>query len=525
MMPRMRGGRKTGMTILRLGAAAIGIALAALAGAADANTYDVNCNSGMVSGAASESFSATTVLGAVLGTPGSLPSVSPAPANGDVIEITGICVEDVTVTTSGLTITNHSGAGTGLSATDGVEGQFEIAGATGIVIDGIVLGSSGAFSFASANDLALLYAHDGAAVTVTDGTEITNSPLLGALAARSSKLQLMSTTNTGGGTTVSLNGGGGGDQFARDNGGLQARDNGAIVIGNSDGTGIVSITDHAFDAVSAYRNGSLVIYAANFTGNTAHQITVMSASSAHMSLAEVSITAPTGAPNAIQVVGTSTVQIDTGVTVAGASGAEAISVVGGSALLLQGAKIATPGAGPVIEASSGSVIALAGGNTICSGTLSGTTCTAASGIALQIDRVASLVQISGADFGFAAASDTVTGSGSAELQSTVDLGLGLVSSSPSLTWTTESSGITVHQNSSFRLQGGATITGTLTVSQSSNAFFNKSMGSAANAVSSILCPFGIVPAAHVAASGGSITPAPVLSTTFLSTAPNQCLSF
>jgi hypothetical protein len=507
------------MNILRLGTAAIGMALAALAGTAAAATYSVNCNTGAVSGAATGSFTAGTVLGAVVGTPNAPPAVSPPPAPGDVVSITGICIEDVTVTTSGLTFANDLGPNHGLITSDGIKGQLEIAGATGIVIDGIQLGSNGGWSFASPKDVAILYAHDGAAATVTTAV-ISVSPLLGVLAARSAMVTVT------GQTTVSLNGGLTVDQAPRDNGGLQARDNSTIVLGNNDGSGQVSITNHAWDAVSAYRNSNLVIYAAAFTTITAHQILVMSASSAHISGSSVTITAPSGAPNAIQAVGTSTVQIDTGVAVTGASGAEAISLMGGSALLLQGSKVAAPGNGPVIEAASGSVIALAGGNTICNGTLSGTTCTIGPGFALQIDHVASLVQVDGTDFGFTPAADAVTGAGSTVLQSTVDLGLGLISAAPSLAWTTGAGGITISQNSSFRLQGGATITGNLNISQGSNGFFNKSKGQVTNNVTAILCPFTTIPAAHVVAAGGSISPAPTLSTNFLSTMkPAQCLSF
>ena len=66
-------------------------------------------------------------------------------------------------------------------------------GATGTTIDGLVLGSTSAFSFGSTKDMAVLLAIDGAAVTVTSA-EIENSPLLGVLAARSSKVEITSST-------------------------------------------------------------------------------------------------------------------------------------------------------------------------------------------------------------------------------------------------------------------------------------------------------------------------------------------
>jgi hypothetical protein len=232
--------------------------------------------------------------------------------------------------------------------------------------------------------------------------------------------------------------------------------------------------------------------------------------------------------SAIQAVGTSTLQIDSGVSVTGASGTQAVALTGGSALLLQGSKIAAAGAGPVIDATAGSVLALAGGNTICSGTLSGTNCTAANGTALEIDHVGSLVQVNATDFGYTAAPETVSGAGAAVLQSTIDLGLGVVSSTPSITWVTGSGVVSVAQNSSVRLNGGVTITGTLSIGQGSNGFFNRSKGS--NAVTSVLCPFTTVPAAHIVAgtaASPAVTPFPNPSTNFTATSQpaKQCLSF
>ena len=413
------------MNFLRLSAIGSALALVVCASGARAATYNVNCGTGTVSGATTASGTPSTILGMVLGTSSSLPTVSPAPASGDIIEITSICTQDVMVTTSGLTITNDNNSAS-LKTSDGIQGQLDIAAATGIVINGILLGSTSTFGFANASDVAVLSLHDGASATVTNA-EISHSPLLGVLAARSSKVLLTS-------TLVTANGGGSGDTLERDNGGIQARDNGAVVLGNSDGSGSVSITTHAFDAVSAYRNGSVVVYSATLTGNTAHQMVAVSASSLTVNLASSVITAPVGALTAIQAIGTSTIQIDAGVSLTGATDQEAISILGGSALLLQGSNVAAPGLGPVIEASSGSVIALAGGNHICNGTLSGSTCTASGNLALVIDHVASLVQVDAADFGFTAAVDTVTGGGVAQLQSTIDIGRGLIGGQPSISW-------------------------------------------------------------------------------------------
>ena len=189
------------MNIGRLGAVAAALGLTGLASAAAAATYNVDCSAGTVSGAATAGpVDPTTVLGLVLGTESARPTVSPPPAPGDIIKISSICRQDVMVTTSGLTITNPTGPNNSYSYLDGVNGQLEIAGATGIVIDGIGLGVLSNAAALSANDVALLYAHDGASATVTTMSRVGNSPLLGVLAARSSKVEVID------GSVISLNG-------------------------------------------------------------------------------------------------------------------------------------------------------------------------------------------------------------------------------------------------------------------------------------------------------------------------------
>jgi hypothetical protein len=525
-------------------AAAAAIAVAALAGSASAaNIFSVNC--GNTPAVTINSASATlpmgtsseTVLGLVLGTegtPASLSQLPQIPVTGDVIEITGLCPQDVDVTVPGLTITNPNyNAATdptpAFVVADGVTGQLEVSGATGTMISGLLLGATSSFSFGSTKDLALLYAHDGAAVTLANAT-VAFSPLLGVLAARSSEIAILT-------SAIASNGGNNADTSPRDNGGVQARDNGTIVLGFAGGTMPVSVTNHAFDAVSAYRNSTIVLYAAQLTNNMGHQVTIVSASSAYITGNNVgapatpatTILAPAGAPNAVQAYGTSTVRIDTLATITGASGTQAISVNAGSALLLQGSLIAAAGAGPVIEASAGSVLGLAGGNVVCNGTLSGSSCTPDTGFALDATRVSSLVQVNASEFGYAPAAETVVGGGTVQLQSTADLGVGFPNGVPSIGWNAGANGVEVSQNSSFRMEGGVAITGALDLAQGSNGFANltnnPSGNKTPNSVTSLSCAFSSIPAAHVTASSKTLSPAPVLSTNFQTTVAGQCLSF
>ena len=70
----------------------------------------------------------TNTLGAsLLGTPLGPGMVTPGPSFGDIIEIKGLCMEDVTVTTSGLTLANGSNSHA-LVMSDGVQGAAQARG-------------------------------------------------------------------------------------------------------------------------------------------------------------------------------------------------------------------------------------------------------------------------------------------------------------------------------------------------------------------------------------------------------------
>jgi hypothetical protein len=125
----------------------------------------------------------------------------------------------------------------------------------------------------------------------------------------------------------------------------------------------------------------------------------------------------------------------------------------------------------------------------------------------------------------------VVGGGTVQLQSTADVGMGFPSGVASLGWNAGGNGIAVSQNSSFRMEGGVAITGTLSLAQGSNGFANlvnnPSGNKTPNSVTSLACPFTSIPAAHVTASSKTLSPAPSLSTNFQTTnqATSQCLSF
>ena len=237
--------------------------------------------------------------------------------------------------------------------------------------------------------------------------------------------------------------------------------------------------------------------------------------------------------NAIVAVGSSTVRIEGGATVtaldSGSPAAQAIVLAQGSSLLTQGATIqALDSAAATITAGENSVVALAGGNTICS-VKSGACDSTTDGTALVIDHVSTLMQVPAAEFGYTAAQDLIFGNATAQLQSTIDLGSGSVGGQPSIAWTVQNAstgGIAVAQNSSFRLNGGVSISGTggVRLSQGSNGFFNISSGGTNSVSGGITCPFTAIAGAHVVGQT-AVTPNVALATSFLGATTPKCLPF
>jgi len=137
----------------------------------------------------------TAALGQVVGTA----TAAGTAVDGDLVVISGICTEDVTVTQNRLTITNHLKLATYIS-TDGVQGQLEIAGAKNVLLNGILLGiASGTFSFNDPGDAANLLVHDGAMATV-QYCEILNGPLNGVELSDRAVAEITNTTVSGNGT-------------------------------------------------------------------------------------------------------------------------------------------------------------------------------------------------------------------------------------------------------------------------------------------------------------------------------------
>jgi hypothetical protein len=528
----------TSGTRSRLARAIAIVALAGLAEPAAATTWTVDCSAGTISNGVTtvaSGLTASNALGSLLGTPISAPLVSPPPVPGDTIQINSICTEDILVQIPGLTLTNDSGTPGTLDSGDGVEGQLEFAGTGNSVIDGIEIGdASGPFTFGG-SEVANLYVHDGASVAV-ENSQVSNGPLIGILVTRSSEVSVTAAAVSSNGLANTGN---------TTNMGILASSNATVSLGKSDGSEPATIATNTGSGVVASDGSSLVIRAAAINGNATAaggnglaQVALLGASSGFitgMNASGTTIAAPSGGCcQAVSATGASTLDIEQGAVITGNQNNAAIAL-NSSTLLLEGA-IVTSGLGAsspakseaTIHGTGNSVIALAGGNIVCFGALGvATPCNiTAGGYALGIDHVSTLIQVSGSVLGYANAADTVGGGGNVLLQSTADLGIGLVSAAPSVAWNVGSTGIAVSQNSSFRLQGGVNITGTgtLGLNQGSNGFFNTVNGGTNVIAGGIICGFVTVPAAHVAGPG-KVSPTPTVAVNMQSVAPGQCLAF
>ena len=333
----------------------------------------------------------TNTLGfTLLGTPTGSGQITPGPVPGDTIEIKGICTEDVTISTSGLTLVNDNNSGA-LNTGDGVEGQLELAGAGNTVIDGILLSAPGSFS---QGEFANLYVHDGAALAL-ETSQVSSGPLIGILAARSSEVSIVA-------TTVSGNGGSG---AANDdtNMGILAANNATIYLGKNDGTEAATVENNSGAGIVATEGSSIAINAATISGNVLPQVMLLGASSGFitgLNSSTTRITAPSnGCCQAVFAAGASTLDVEQGAIVTGNQLNAAIGL-DASTLLLQGSTVAS-GAGeslpaksePTLHGTGNSVIALAGGNTVCFGTPGvSPPCTVTNGgIAIGIDHVSTLI--------------------------------------------------------------------------------------------------------------------------------------
>ncbi|HUB98025.1 MAG TPA: right-handed parallel beta-helix repeat-containing protein [Stellaceae bacterium] len=484
-----------------IGALPVALALTVLAPVASAAT-PVNCNA-----------NPTTALGS---------AIANATPNS-VLAILGMCQEDVTIASAidwGITITNDTGNLSGAYvSSDGIIGHVTIAGPVPVAINGIVL--EGTATDTGIAGTVLL--ERGASVTITNA-QIAYGQRNGVALQESSTAEIDN-------VSIYSNGIAG---IANASNGISAVGGSHVELGamNSNGSinapAGVSISQNTGNGLFVGADSRLTMSSGAVYGNLGIQI--MAVGSALVTLADTfvaqSSAPPAPAAYAIEGMGTTTLTLLDGTTVEGGGYAGAVQVASSSALILVGVSLSNNlSSEPTVNASVNSSIDLSGGNQI--------TNNASGGVAAQIDHMSGLYQ---ALYGGSAAAlapgpwtatpntDTITGAGISVMDSTVDLGVGLLGGNQSLVW---NGTVTMSQSSTFRMSGGATINGSLTLAQGSNGYFSNANGGSGNVVTGgVTCP-GTVAVSHVAAPANTVLLAPGSSTSAvtLGATPPSCPSF
>ncbi|HUK58418.1 MAG TPA: hypothetical protein VLV50_04245 [Stellaceae bacterium] len=472
-------------------------------------------------------------------------AITTASSASGIIQITGICAGDYKITASPLTFINSGGTNS-VSATDGFDGMVEILGAhvtfNGLTLKGTTLNASNgsnALSSSTFTEEGNLILHDGA-VALIENSQIGPGEQDGLVAIRLSVANVLNTTISGNGTRTGSS--------AIFTSGIWVTDGSTLRLGNPDdsepatvqgnGQYVANTSCSGFNilltqSASANIFGSTIGGTTSGTGANCGEINLQAASSARMQDITLGHFGGLGRQAAIYAIGGSSVWIDENLGAASPTGSLLTEVAdsvpnsiglifagGASSVVLQDTTATGPSSlGPMVEASASSTIVLAGGNNV--------TNTVSGGIAIQVDHSSSMLQLLGRQFGFANEPDNVSGGGSVQEQSSMDLGQGLFGGLTSMNWVTGGSGIAVLQNSSFRLSGGVAITGAVTLQQGSNGFLNLANGGSAaqqTVSGGISCPFTAVPGSHVSAPT-KVTPNPTMATSFGSAISPQCLQF
>ncbi|HXQ52429.1 MAG TPA: hypothetical protein VN802_15150 [Stellaceae bacterium] len=196
----------------------------------------------------------------------------------------------------------------------------------------------------------------------------------------------------------------------------------------------------------------------------------------------------------------------------GSNRGNVIYAMPGSTVKLAGSSVTSNDAtDATILAGAGSALFSIGGNTISNSVTNGT--------AISLLDASTFRQQNEAVFGSPVAGDAITGNGSIQIESSMELGTGTATPT---SWT---GNITVAQNSALRMDGGITVTGQVKLTQGSNGFFNVANTGQNIVTGSVLCPFTTNPAAHIAGPAAVLLTMSGASAVATPTATNNCLAF
>ena len=217
------------------------------------------------------------------------------------------------------------------------------------------------------------------------------------------------------------------------------------------------------DAGIAAENGASVLLGGGSTITGTHQ--GIRALGATVSIQDATIsTSPTSGDPAILAY-RSTIGLISA-TVTGANNANTVAALSGSNIILGQSMLQSSDAtDATLLVSDGSSVLSFGANTYENDAVNGAAVTVQNGSTFIEDQNAVVKANS-----LSAGADSFIGAGTVQMQSNMELGTGATTPS---NWT---GSISVAQNSSFRLHGGITISGGVTIGQGSNGFFNKTAG-------------------------------------------------
>jgi len=272
----------------------------------------------------------------------------------------------------------------------------------------------------------------------------------------------------------------------------------------------VNITGNQQGGIGANDNAQVFINQAYIHANTGGPAITLVHSSADINAGTVSSPASVTVPTILML--RSGLQLSgPSLTVTGSGHSNAIYAIENSSLSMFDATVTDNDASdPTVFFGDGSALISAGGNNISNSLAGG---------AMTLSNASMFHQHIAKQFGIPAGADAITGAGTVQIESNMELGTG--STTPS-TWT---GAISVAQNSSFRMDGGITVTSTVKLTQASNGFFNVSNTGENIVTGGVTCPATTNPSSHVAGNTVVLLAHLGASAVTIGNTPPQCLGF